>query len=90
MANIFNDDFRDFLEALHHQKVEYMLVGGYSVVLHGYASTTGDIDVWVNKTRENYRKLILAFAAFGMPTFNITADNFLDNPDTDVFSFGSH
>jgi hypothetical protein len=41
MANIFNDDFRDFIRALNKANVEYILVGGYSVILHGYARTTG-------------------------------------------------
>jgi hypothetical protein len=35
MANIFNEDFRDFIDALNKQQVEYMLVGGYAVILHG-------------------------------------------------------
>lgn len=35
MGNIFNEDLRDFLAALHRYKVRDMLVGGYSVILHG-------------------------------------------------------
>ncbi len=44
MGNIFNQDFRDFIQALNDSSVEYMLVGGYSVVLYGYSRTTGDLD----------------------------------------------
>lgn len=44
MGNIFEDDFRDFLKALNHQEVDYILVGGFSVIIHGYARTTGDMD----------------------------------------------
>ncbi len=29
MSNIFNDDFRDFIQALNNYNVEYLLVGGY-------------------------------------------------------------
>lgn len=65
-----------------------MLVGGYSVILHGYSRTTGDMDLWVEKTPENYERLTEAFALFGMPTFGMTANNFLNNPDFDVFTFG--
>ena len=32
--NIFNDDFKDFIEALNRSEVAYLLVGGYSVILH--------------------------------------------------------
>jgi hypothetical protein len=49
MGNIFNDDFRDFLKALNNQNVRYMLVGGFSVILHGYSRTTGDMDIWVER-----------------------------------------
>jgi hypothetical protein len=34
--NIFNVDFLEFLELLSKHKVEFLLVGGYAVVLHGY------------------------------------------------------
>ena len=54
MGNIFNGDFQDFITALNNNEVEYILVGGYSVILHGYSRTTGDLDIWVNKKSENY------------------------------------
>jgi hypothetical protein len=41
MANIFNEDFREFIQALNTYSVDYLLVGGYSVILHGYSRTTG-------------------------------------------------
>ena len=88
MGNIFHDDFRDFIAALNTCQVEYILVGGYSVILHGYARTTGDMDIWVKKTSGNYKKLQKAFALFGMSLFHMTEHNFLDNEAIDVFTFG--
>jgi hypothetical protein len=69
MANIFNDDFLDFLQACNDNKVEYLLVGGYAVILHGYIRSTADMDIWVNKTVENYTRLKLAYKNFGSPIF---------------------
>lgn len=89
MGNIFNDDFRDFLSALNNQGVRYILVGGFSVILHGYARTTGDMDIWVERTHENYLKLTNAFQQFGMPVFDMTEENFLYHPEWDVFTFGN-
>ena len=43
MPNIFNEDFRDFINALNKHQVEYLLVGGYAVILNGYRRTTGDM-----------------------------------------------
>ncbi|WP_293307505.1 nucleotidyltransferase [Pedobacter sp. UBA5917] len=88
MGNIFNDDFREFIQALNSQNVKYILVGGYSVILHGYSRTTGDMDIWVERTEENYRKIFNAFFQFGMPVFDMTKENFLYHPDWEVFSFG--
>ncbi|WP_262510080.1 hypothetical protein [Pedobacter paludis] len=34
MGNIFNDDFREFIQALNNNGVKYILVGVYSVILH--------------------------------------------------------
>ena len=89
MANIFNNDFRDFISALNNQSVKYILVGGYSVILHGYPRTTGDMDIWVERTSENYQKIKNAFQQFGMPVFDMTLDNFLSHPNWDVFTFGT-
>lgn len=72
MGNIFNTDFRDFITALNKNAVKYILVGGYSVILHGYPRTTGDMDIWVERSDENYTKILMAFEDFGMPVFDMT------------------
>lgn len=87
MANPFNKDFQDFIEALNKHNVEYILVGGYAVILHGYIRSTADMDIWVNKTEENYIQLTKAFATFNMPVFDMSLKAFLGNK-FDVWSFG--
>jgi len=89
MANIFHEDFRDFINALNEAEVRYILVGGYSVVLHGYSRTTGDMDLWMERTSENYKRITKAFQIFGMPLFDMTESNFLSHPIWDVFTFGT-
>jgi hypothetical protein len=69
-------------------KLNIFLIGGYSVIMHGYSRTTGDMEIWVRKTSENYRKIAKAFDQFGMPLFDMTEVNFLHNPKFDVFTFG--
>lgn len=88
MGNIFNDDFRDFIQAMNNHNVEYILVGGYAVILHGYRRVTGDMDIWVKRTKENYSKLTHAFAEFRLPLFDMTEQKFLDAETADVFSYG--
>jgi hypothetical protein len=88
MGSSFNLDFQDLLGSLRLHEVRHVLVGGYSVIMHGYSRTTGDLDLWVEKSAENYERLVKAFHYFGMPVFDMTAFNSLYNPATDVFTFG--
>ena len=73
---------------MYKRQVEYVLVGGYAVILHGYRRTTGDLDIWVNTTRENFLKLLNAFLNFGLPTTDLSEQNFLDNDAIEVFTYG--
>ncbi len=88
MGNLFNTDFRDFIKALHQHDVDYILVGGYAVILHGYERVTADMDIWVRCNEDNYKKIQKAFFVFGMPVFDMTLNNFLDSEKWDVFRFG--
>ncbi|MBN8691621.1 MAG: hypothetical protein J0L69_00420 [Bacteroidetes bacterium] len=88
MGNIFNDDFQEFLLALNKCGVKYVLVGGYSVIYYGFPRTTGDLDIFVEVSRDNYKKLENAFDHFRMPVFDMTEENFLYNQSMTVFSFG--
>jgi len=85
---LFNDDFIDFLKSLRKFEVESILVGGYAVVLHGYHRTTGDMDIWVKPTAENYARMQKSFADFGLPLNAISLTNFLAIEENDVFTFG--
>lgn len=85
--NIFNDDFRDFIQCLNKHQVEYVLVGGYAVIIRGYSRSTGDMDIWVNKTEANYVNLLAAIMEFGLPAAAVIKEQFFSN-EFDVFSFG--
>lgn len=85
--NLFNEDFIDFLTLLNKNKVSYILVGGYAVVIRGYSRTTGDIDIWVEKTVDNFQLLESALSEFGLPQGAILLENFLSEK-FDVFSIG--
>jgi len=86
--NVFNDDFKDFISKLNQCNVEYILVGGYAVILHGYHRTTGGLDIWINPTESNYERMIIAFSKFGLPTNAISKSDFMNNEEQDVFTFG--
>jgi hypothetical protein len=80
---MLNKHFQDFLGLLERHKVEYVIVGGYAVGVHGFPRYTGDMDVFVAISRENAGRLLNVFAEFGFASLNLRAEDFLE-PDTVV------
>ena len=62
---LLTDDFREFLRLFDAKRVDYLLVGGYAVGLHGYPRATIDLDVWVRATPENAERIVDALKDFG-------------------------
>ena len=73
-------DFSEFLRLLNAHGVEYLLVGGYAVAIHGYPRATVDMDLWVARTRRNAEHLVSALREFGFDMPQVTVDLFLQ-PD---------
>jgi len=73
---MLSKEFKEFTELLNDQKVEYLLVGGYAVVLYGYVRYTGDIDFWINPTEENANRLVEVLDRFGFGSLNLTTRDF--------------
>lgn len=42
--NIFLDEHMEIIRILIDANVDFMLIGGYAVIYHGYRRTTGDMD----------------------------------------------
>jgi hypothetical protein len=70
-------DFKEFLKSLTSNRVEYLLIGGYAVAIHGYIRATNDLDVWVNANPENAARMDRALREFGFATEGLTPDLFL-------------
>ncbi len=56
-----HDRLRELLEALALENVEYVLVGGQAMNLHGILRFTEDIDLFVVTTEDNISRLKRAF-----------------------------
>lgn len=82
----WNQDFKDFISFLNENDVEYLLVGGFAVAIHGFPRLTGDIDFWVKPSNENSLKVAKAIESFGLGFMGFKADDF--NEKDQVFQFG--
>lgn len=54
------------LKAMVEAKVEFVLVGGLAVALHGYQRVTMDVDVVVVREEENLQRLLSMAKASGL------------------------
>lgn len=51
------DKFFELIDELDRNDVEYILIGGFAVILYGLPRTTGDIDLVIKRDVDNIRKL---------------------------------
>jgi len=77
MALELPSDFSDFLSLLNAHRVEYLLVGGYAVTIHGYVRATGDMDIFIAATPDNASRVADAIREFGFDVPSLTAAEIL-------------
>ena len=73
---------RLFLEA----GVEYVIIGGYAVIAHGYPRYTGDLDILIRPTAENGQRTVVALERFGRPPGEFEVADFTLVPHVLSFS----
>jgi hypothetical protein len=83
---MLNDDYRDMLQALADEQVDYLLVGAYAVAAHGYPRATMDMDLWVMPSPRNADAVLRALRRFGAPVDDLTAEDL--QTDGLVFQIG--
>lgn len=71
------EDLREFVELLNALNVRYMVVGAFAVAYHGHPRFTGDIDLFVERSRDNAEKILRVIEQFGFGDLNLSADDFL-------------
>jgi hypothetical protein len=71
--------YLDLFSALERHKVEYVLIGGLAISLHGVERATMDIDVTVAMTPENLASLVKMARELGMtPVLPVTLEVLTD------------
>jgi len=71
-------DFADLLIELCEADVEFLLVGGWAVILYGHVRATDDMDIFVRASKSNSERVVAALEAFGAPlrAHGVTAEHF--------------
>lgn len=74
---MLNPDFKEFLQSLNVSGVRYLVVGGYAVAIHGHPRYTKDLDIWIERSDQNARRLLDALKAFGFGSLALTEADFV-------------
>ena len=71
-----SQDFKEFIESLNVSRVRYLIVGGYAVAMHGHPRYTKDLDIWIDCTPANAKRIVRAFTEFGFESLGVKAADF--------------
>lgn len=82
------EDFADLLIELSVAKAEFLLVGGWAVILYGHVRATDDMDLFLRPTVANSARVFAALEAFGAPlrAHAVTPEHFAT--EGDAYRFG--
>ena len=84
--NLFIDKHQELLKALNNNNVDYIIIGGYSVIFHGYKRTTGDVDIWLKPDNENRTKVLSALKEIEIDSHSLSEIGKLDFTGYVVFA----
>ena len=71
-----NPDFVDLLRAFAAADVRFLVVGAYALGVHGRPRATGDLDVWIDPSPDNAKRVIKALVDFGAPLRDVSESDF--------------
>lgn len=60
--DIYDEGMLSIWKSFADNGLEYIMVGGFAVNLHGFERTTGDVDIWLKDTSKNrqvFRKVLV-------------------------------
>jgi len=69
-------DFEEFLGLFNKHRVRYCIVGAYASALYARPRYTKDMDILVEPSIANGRKVTAALKEFGFGTLKLTAEDF--------------
>ena len=71
-----HQDFKDLLESLNANNVDYIIVGGYALAFHGAPRYTGDIDIYIKPEKANAQNAMRALKEFGFGSVGLKEEDF--------------
>ncbi len=69
-------DYEEFLELLNKHNVQYCVIGAFALAFHARPRYTKDMDILIEPTTDNAKRLLLALDEFGFGSLNIAVNDF--------------
>ncbi len=70
-------DFEDFIKLLNKHNVSYLIVGAYALALFAAPRNTGDIDIFIERSEDNAKKILNVLKEFGFQSLGLTKKDFI-------------
>jgi hypothetical protein len=70
--------YEEFIRLLNFHKVKYLIIGAYALTYHAAPRNTGDIDFFVQRNKQNAKRLVKVLHAFGFKSLSLTENDFLE------------
>jgi hypothetical protein len=83
----FNSDWTELLAAFNGAGVRYLVVGAFAYARYAPPRATGDLDLWVDRTTDNAKRVFKALSSFGAPLEGVSAQDFAE--EGFFYSFGN-
>jgi len=75
--DVLDESLLNFWRLMNRHGVAFIMVGGVAVNLQGYSRSTNDIDVWIQDTTENRRRLEKVLADLGYGNLQLETFRFI-------------
>ena len=69
-------DYEEFLELLNKHNVRYCIIGAFALAFHSRPRYTKDMDILVEPTIANAKRLLIALDEFGFGSLNLAVEDF--------------
>jgi len=70
-------DFKEFIALLNRSEVRYLVIGGFAYSFYAEPRFTKDIDILIEPSQENAKKILEAIKEFGFTDVDLSSKDFL-------------
>lgn len=69
-------DFKEILSTFNDHEVRYLIVGAYAVMKYSEPRYTKDLDIWIEASEENSKRVFSSLRVFGAPVGDLSEADF--------------